>query len=257
MSEEFTLEGAADPTPGRRPMGSWMVIGGLIALATWLAFRSIQNRPLQLGTRAYGDAVEVAAARQRAFRALLPGGSLPYPFVVRGAVESGGTALVWLRADYRDDHAFLIGANAPPAVAELQALLARLGTDSLPVRQIIDEAGVQPDKRPPFAEEFRASPTRGDPVAPVRLWLGDWEQAARFADGAPDLEGGLTMTLAAGRELPFALFRQAGAHWWTVVDLPAGNSGHERLFLVHVRRTGSVPGVGATLEFVKSLLGAD
>lgn len=259
MEEQFPLAGGpSGPDVPERRTGSRIVVGLVVLLVAFLVWRGLANRPEARKERKFGAAFDAAAARQEAFHTLLPGGRVPEPYVIRGAAEADGLTLVWLRYDYRDDHAFLLGGDHVPRGGEVAALLGRVGGERLPGRQRIDEPGVRPERRPPFVEEYRERDPGTRPVHPPREWAAGWDEAAAFAAGPPDTPEGsdvdLTLDLAPDLQLPFTRFRRSGDWWWTVVDLDARAPAGRHLYLVHALRSAATPAMAPTADFVADLL---
>ncbi|MFQ5750339.1 MAG: hypothetical protein ACE5H3_12945, partial [Planctomycetota bacterium] len=158
MGEMFTLQGTG---PEGRKKGRWgtiLLVGIVAVLALFVAVRIFQNpvsRPL---VGEFGQAFHSAEARKQALETILPGAKLPQPFVIRGAARAGDAEAVWMRRDFDDAHAILISGPEALTPDQVRTLLEELGHERLPSRQIIDEKGVQIDKRPPFVEEYRMPP---------------------------------------------------------------------------------------------------
>lgn len=253
MTETFELP-KPEPESQRRRTGTWVVAGILALAALALVGRSLWRQPVTAGRRAYDAAFQAAAERREAFARLLPGGRIPEPYYLRGAAAAGNAAIVWLRRDRDDAHAFLVSAARKPDGAEVEELLRQLGGERMPSRQVVDEAGVQVEKRPPFVEEFRKPPAAHEDVHPPRGWAAEWEEATAPAaerEDGPRLR--LQLTLAEDLAVPFTPYRQDGPYWWSVVDLGAkARSGS--LHLVHVLRSAEAPWVGELHGFVSELL---
>ncbi len=258
MDETFSLEGGTPPErPGRR-VANRVVLGVVLVLLALLVWRGLANRPVARSQRKFGAAFDDAAARQEAFRALLPEGRVPEPYVIRGAAVRDGLELVWLRYDYRDDHAFLLGGDHLPGGGEVKTLLAEVGGERLPGRQRIDAPGVLPERRPPFVEEYRERDPGTTPVHPPRGWATAWDEAVAFERRLPgaaeDWDVDLSLEVTPDLVLPFIPFRQDGAWWWTVVDLDARAPAGRHLYLVHAVRSEETPTMAATADFVAALL---
>lgn len=249
MADTFELPGK-DPSPKGRRVGSWVVLGllGLGVLA--LAVKAVYNRP----TRGAADPqalYQQAEARNQLFASLLPGARVPEPFYLRGTGEEDGIRAAWMRRDFDDTHALLVAADAPPAAADMELLLADLGGERMPARQMIDENGVQPEKRPPFVEEFRSVPDAGDPVEPPRGWTREWDEAVSFR--VPEGGTALELTMSAEQAFPLAAWRQSAPYWWTVVDL-SSRAPEGRLYLLHFTHGERAPSAGPLHDFVRALL---
>ncbi|TAH39624.1 MAG: hypothetical protein EYC70_02215 [Planctomycetota bacterium] len=251
MTETFELQGK-DSAPKRRPAGTWVVLGLLGLGVTALVVKTLFNHGRQLGTGSGDELFQQAQARTEAFARILPEGRVPDPFYLRGAAAAGTVQAVWMRSDFDDAHVLLIAAPATPSASALEEMLQSLGGERMPARQIIDEPGVLPEKRPPFQEEYRTPAPPGEDVHPPRGWTAQWEEAARFD---PPQDGGISIELQIDAEQSFRLspWRQEGPYWWTVVDLGSKSAAGE-LYLVHFTRAQLAPSAGPVHDFVSALL---
>ena len=250
MTETFTLRGSPPPRRGRRPVTYWVLSALSVAVVIWLVAKIFGNRPATLGDPATA-AYELAGERRAALERILPGAKLPEPYVLRGAGAAAKDEIVWMRRDYDDAHAFLFrvrGADAPEE-EQLRALAGAMGVGALPTRQLVDEPGVLPEKRPPFVEEFREPPAApSELILPPLDWLLAWDLGS-LLEGL----GSTELPLAAGRTVTVSLYRPGETHWWAVARLEV-EGGNGYAYLVHLLRSREAPESGELFDFLSELL---
>ncbi len=253
MEETFPLSGTSDPAPPRRRLGTRVFLGLALAFLALLVWRSLANRAATSQDR-FTAAHEAAEERKAAFQEVLPGGHLPPPFVLHGHAEAGELRLVWMVRSFDGAQALLVAAPQAPREEEIAEAAGRLRAPFLPARQILDEPGVQVDKRPPFQEEFRQREAWDHAAPPLTFWTGSWDEILDELR-ASGRGGGEGILLEAGpqRSFPMSRPRKAEGVWWVAVDLSsAAPSG--RLFLVHLLPAAERPPAAEIHDFLERLL---
>lgn len=256
MNETFTLQGESpqDSKP-RKGLGSKLLVFVVLAFVALLVWAMFENRPISSGVGDYGKAFEAAAKRKEAFEQLLPGKKIPEPFVIRSVSTLPDGEAIWLRRDFDDTHALLLAGSAL-SQASIAALLRPMGIDRLPTRKLIDEDGVQPDKRPPFVEEFREIKISSNQVRPPADWAAHWDETqASLSNASTDQSSdSVNLVVSANKEYPMVLYQESPPYWWTLVDLSAELDSGGELFLLHALKTKRAPTTDQLIDFVREML---
>ncbi|KAA3615185.1 MAG: hypothetical protein DWQ01_00235 [Planctomycetota bacterium] len=255
MSESFTLQGETSkggsrPGKGRKPVLALF----LVVAAAGILWKMFQNRPLQTGSGT--SLYQEVEARRVLMEQLLPGSKIPEPFVIRGAMEKGGMAALWLSFDGLGHQAFLFGGESLPNQQTVQDLTVALAGQPLPTRRIVDGEGVLPERLPPFTEEFRQRDPVVPQVQPLQGWEPEWPKASSFQLGGPASDITVRIQVAEGREFPISAYRQQEKHWWCLADLSAA-SPKDSLILLHALKTQNAPNTDALIDFVREMLRLD
>lgn len=256
MGETFTLRGGA-PREKKGP-GKFTIVLGLVAAAVliWVVVRVIRQKDFTSQSPGYLQRYQHAEERKQVLEAILPGARLPEPFVLRGAIQIDSTRVVWMRRDFDDTHALIFTSALSLTSESLDRMLAALGGQELPTRQLINEEGVEIDKRAPFAEEYRTLPTHKETVRPPTGWTEDWDPALLRTTDSEQGKIRIDLDIGDGNLYPTTPYHtRAGKYWWALVDLSPRSSDDRDLFLYFAVTSEEAPDLRELIDFLRALLG--